>query len=214
MPNKPIYFYALFKTTAPDGSAFFGITRTQNPSYGQDGTPVNYMGNGPKLIAKARQYGGLSKFTHEVLSIESSYETQVQRLDRILNPATLADPRCLNMPRPDKLPKVSEALSGKSKSEFHKMAISEGLIGNENFAGHVHSEETKEKIAESVSKARANLKYYHNPKTGEEITLEPDEDVLTGFVAGKLPKELKGKLDKAKKYEIPDALKGKLSNND
>jgi uncharacterized membrane-anchored protein len=213
---KPMYFYVLFKTTAPDTSAFFGIHRTTNPSYGADGTPMTYIGNGPKLQAKARQYG-IQNLRCEVLRVDGDYNVIKQALDRILTPATLADPRCLNMPQPTTNPKVSEALKDLPKSQLHKENIAIAMQDNKNATGHVKSQETKEVISEKITQVRAvqsgKQKYWHNPETGEEITLDADEEGLTGFVLGKLPKALKGKLNKNKKVELSDELRGLLAKD-
>jgi hypothetical protein len=200
-----IYFYVLFKTTAPDGSAFFGITRTQNPSYGQDGTPIPYIGNGPKLQAKARQFG-IAALVCEVLQVDTSYDLIRRRLDGILTPATLADPRCLNMSQPATNAKISEALTDKPKSDSHKEAIAVAMAGNSNALGHVLSEETKEVIADKLSK----VKWYHNKTTGEQIQLDADEEALTGFELGKLPKELVSKFKKDRKVELSDADRARM----
>ena len=206
--SEPIYFYVLFKTTAPDGSAFFGITRTQNPSYGQDGAPLQYIGNGPKLQQKARQFG-IQNLSCEVLQVDASYDLIRRRLDGILTPATLADPRCLNMSQPDTNKKISEALTDQTKSTSHKEAIAVSMVGNDNALGHVKSEETKEVIGNAISKS----KHYHNPSTGESIVLDADEEVLTGFVLGKLPKELASRFKKDRKVELSDSDRARLSRD-
>ena len=203
--SQPIYFYVLFKTTAPDGSAFFGITRTQNPSYGNDGTPLQYIGNGPKLQQKARQFG-IANLHCEVLQVDASYDIIRRRLDGILTPATLADPRCLNMSQPATNAKISEALTDQTKSTSHKEAIAVSMVGNNNALGHVKSEETKVAIGEAISKS----KHYHNPITGESIVLEADEEVLTGFVLGKLPKNLQSKFKRDRKTELSDADRARM----
>ena len=207
-----IYFYALFKTTAPDGSAFFGITRTQNPSYGQDGQPMSYMGNGPKLQQKARQYG-LGNLTIEVLSIDADYNVTKQRLDRILTPATLADPRCLNMPRIETNAKISEALIDKPKSEDHKLAIAESMVGNDNATGHVVSEQAKEAISEANAGGTGKMKWWHRPDTGEEVQLPADEEGLTSFVIGRLPKELAKNFKRDRKKVMSDAERAMMSKD-
>jgi hypothetical protein len=200
-----IYYYALFKTTAPDSSAFFGIVKTQNPSYGQDGIPFSYIGTGAKLRAKARQFG-IGRLTTEVMLIDPSYDNVKKRLDGILTPATLRDPLCLNMPQTPREQKISEAMTGVPKSEPHKAAIGNAMVANDNALGHVKSEEAKEAIGE----ARSKMKWYSNHKTGEEIQLEEDEEVLTGFQLGRLPKELHSLFKKNRKAELSDAERAKL----
>lgn len=194
-----IYYFAVFKTTAPDGSAFFGITRTQNPSYGADSQPISYMGNGPKLIAKAKQFGGLQRFKHEVMQMFGTHPEACSFLDRILTTETLADPMCLNMPQPVTNAKISESLSGMPKSEEHKQAISSALQDNENALGHIKSEEAKEAISEH----RGKMKWWHCKETGEEIQLGVDEDGISGFELGRLPKEFAKNFKKDRKSHVP-----------
>lgn len=206
-----IFFYVLFKTTAPDGSAFFGIHRTENPAWGSDGSPLNYIGNGPKLAQKVRQFG-IEHMAVDVMEMSGDYAHIASRLDRILTPATLADPRCLNMPRQETNQKISEALTGKPKSEPHKANIALAMVGNQNSLGNVVTEDTKEAIAETVSASRSNagLKWYHKKDTGEEIQLEADEDPITGFELGRLPKEFKKNYVKRKPVELSDADRARM----
>jgi len=203
-----IYYYVLFKTTAPDGSAFFGIHRTQNPSWGEDGQAISYIGNGPKLAAKARQFG-ISRLVTTVIALDPNYDVIRRKLDTILNPATLADPRCLNMPLPERNKAISEALSGQPKSEDHKEAIAVSMVDNQNALGHIKTEEARETIAES----KTGLKWYHNPETAEELQLMADEDILTGFQLGRLPKELKSKFKKDRKVELTDNMRARMSRD-
>lgn len=206
------YFYVLFKTTAPDGSAFFGITRTQNPNYGQDGNELPYIGNGPKLQQKARQFG-IQRLICEVLRIDGSYDVIRQALDNILTPATLADPRCLNMSQIATNAKISEALTDQTKSTAHKEAIAVSMVGNANALGHIKSEETIAQITESVRETKGKVKWYHNKTTGEQIQLEEDEEALTGFELGKLPKELASKFKKDRKVELTDEQRARMSRD-
>jgi hypothetical protein len=200
-----IYFYHLFKTSAPDGSAFFGIYKSTNPSWNQDGIPINYIGSGAKLAAKAKRFG-IHRLVTETIASAATYDELKPRLDRILTPATLADPLCLNMPMEDRNQKISEALTGKSKSEEHKESIAVAMVGNDNAIGHVKSDETKAAIGE----ARSKQKWYHNKTTGEEIILDEDEEVLTGFELGHLPKELASRFKKDRKHNLTDAERAKL----
>lgn len=196
----PIYYYCLCVTTCHrDGSKFFFIQRTQNPSLGSDGTPFTYLGTGEKLRAKVKQYG-MGSLSCEVLRLDPLYENVKRELDKILNEKTLADPLCLNMPLPEKNKRISEALIGKSKSELHKENIAQSMAGNENAMGHIVTEEHKEVIAN----ANRKLKWYHCKSTGEELQLEQDEDVLTGFELGRLPKALHSKFKKDSKHELTD----------
>ena len=196
-----IFFYVLFKTSAPDGSAFFGITRTQNPSYGQDGTPIPYIGNGPKLQQKARQFG-IQNLVTEIMHVDSVYENVKKRLDAILTPATLADPRCLNMPQPVVNQKISEALTGKSKSDSHKEAIAVSMAGNQNAV--------KDEEVDNIDETNTDLVWYHNKDTGEQLQLESDEEPLSGFTKGKLPKSLHSKFKKDRKVELSDADRARM----
>ena len=180
-----IFYYYLFKTSCRvDGSAFFGIHRTTNPRWIEDGGPVDYIGTGEKLRNKARQYG-MGSLDVEVMQVAATYEEVKRHLDRILTPATLADPLCLNMPRPEINQRISEGLTGKSKSPEHKEQLAVALAGNLNALGTVMPEPAKVAISESKKK----IKWWHNPETNEEIQLEIDEEPLTGFALGRLPKK-------------------------
>lgn len=200
-----IHYYFLFKTSAPDGSAFFGLHRSQNPSWGTDGTPINYIGNGLKLQQKAKQFG-IHRLTTEVIMAAGTYDEVKIKLDSILTPATLADPLCLNMPQPVINQKISDALTGLSKSEGHKAAISTSMVFNENALGHVKTDETKAQIAEAHKK----MKWWHRKDTGEEIQLSIDEEGLTGFELGRLPKEFAKNFKRNNKATMSDADRAKL----
>jgi len=41
----------------------------------------------------------------------------------------------------------------------------------------------------AISESKKKVKWWHNPETGEEIQLEIDEEPLTGFQLGRLPKK-------------------------
>src|ERR1700733_15388073 len=110
MQGIGLYYYIVFKTSAPDGSAFFGIIKTENASWGQDGQPISYIGNGPKLRAKAQQYG-IARLRTDVLYVEPLQELAQKRLDAILTSATYADPKCLNVPPAEKNANISKAMT-------------------------------------------------------------------------------------------------------
>lgn len=174
-----MFFYYLFKTTCRvDQSAFFGIHRSTSSSWGSDGVPIGYFGTGAKLRAKVKQcerIGGLAAFDHEVLYVSGDYNDVKKKLDAILTPATLADPKCLNMPLPA------------TKTDDHKDNISKSMVGNKNALGLVQPDSAK--IA--ISNSKKKIKWWHNPKTKEEVQLDADEEGLTGFELGRLPKEIK-----------------------
>ena len=200
-----IYFYFLFKTMAPDGSAFFGIHRSPNISWGTDGNPVRYIGSGVKLQQKVRQYG-FGAMRLEVLSVDPSYDVIKERLSRILTPATLSDPKCLNMPLPEKNARISEAMKDLSKSTDHKTAIALAMVGNQNAVKPAGVEEAQPLQAlDGMDEV-----YWHNPDTAEEILLEKDEPGLTGFVKGRLPKAIHSKFNRNKKKVLSDAERALL----
>ncbi len=181
---RMIFYYYLFKTTCrADGSAFFGIHRTTNPRWIEDGAPIEYVGTGEKLRARVAHYG-MQSLDVEVLQVAASYDEVKRHLDRILTPATLADPLCLNMPRTEINQRISEGLTGKSKSPEHKEQIAVALAGNLNALAQVMPETAKKAISESKKK----IKWWHNTVTQEEVQLEIDEEPLTGFALGRLPK--------------------------
>jgi hypothetical protein len=199
MANSLIYYY-LFKTAAPDGSAFFGIHGSPNAQWNADGQPVDYCGSGPKLAAKARQFG-LQRLSVDTLYTTGDYNDAKRRLDNILTPATLADPRCLNMPREQTNAKISEALKDKPKSEEHKSAISKAMEGNSNavkeFTNTVPtvipiSPVSPQELTEIVEDMLHTV-WIHNKTTGEEMQLPVDEEVITGFELGRLPLHLRKK---------------------
>jgi len=225
-----LYFYFLFRTSAPDGSAFFGIHRSENPSWGTDGSAINYIGNGPKLAQKARQFG-IERLTTEVLFSDPVYDIVKRRLDQILTPATLSDPRCLNMPREEINKAISEGLKDKPKSEEHRLNIAHAMVQNDNALAHVKSDDTKDAISKamegnqnavksvdesskaSTKKAKTKLKWWHNKTTGEEVTLEEEEEGLTGFELGRLPKEYAQNFKKDRKKELSDADRAILAKD-
>jgi len=179
-----IVYYYLFKTTCRvDGSAFFGIHRSLNPRWIEDGGAISYYGSGEKLRAKVARYG-MQNIDVDIIQTCATYDEAKRGLDRILSPATLADPLCLNMPQPVINQRISEGLIGKPKSAEHKEAISVTQTGNQNALGTVMPESAKLAIKESKTK----IKWWHNKATNEEIQLEIDEDPVTGFELGRLPK--------------------------
>jgi len=197
-------YYVVFQTTAPDGSKFFGIQATQNPSFGSDGEPWTYIGNGPRLAQKAKQFG-IHRLIPTVIQVHGDYDSAKRQLDNIL--ATDGKhPLCLNMPLPEKNEKISESLTDLPKSDSHKQAISSGLQGNQNALGMVHSEESKE----AISEAHQKQKWWHKKETGEEIQLPADEEGLTGFELGRLPKEYKKNFKRDRKAQLSDADRARI----
>ena len=192
-----IKFYHLFKTTClVDGSAYFGIRANENPMWDQ---AIDYIGNGPKLIAKIDQCGGPRNvnryFKVEVLHSSADRDEVERMIANILTPATYADPKCLNVSPVESAAKIAEAHTGLKQAELTKQTIASSMMRNDNALGHVVTEETKEVLSETRSKKK--LKWIHNPATREEMQLPADEladgGMLTGFQLGRLPKELKDK---------------------
>jgi hypothetical protein len=212
-----IKFYHLFKTTCiRDGSAYFGIRENADPMWDEH---VDYIGNGPKLIAKINQYGGpqfiKQNFKVEVLYTSVHRDEVERQIAIILTPATYADPLCLNVSPVETAAKIAEAHTGLKQAELTKHTIASSMMRNDNALGHVKSEETKVAMAEERSKQK--LKWIHNVKTREErqIPAEELEDVviddgtkvsgmITGFQLGRLPKKLRDMgpvpADTSKKY--------------
>jgi hypothetical protein len=89
------------------------------------------------------------------------------------------------MPQPVINQRISEGLTGKPKSPEHRESIAVTQTGNQNALGTVMPEPAKLAIAESKKK----VKWYHNKLTNEEVQLEADEEPLTGFELGRLPKK-------------------------
>jgi hypothetical protein len=198
-----MFFYYLYKTTCiPEGSAYFGIHRTTNPAWGEDGQPLETLGHGQRLLARVKHYG-VDRFKLEVVFASTNYEDVKKRLEGILTPATLADPRCLNMPPEELSKRISDATKDIPKSEAHKAKIAIALDGNQNSLGNVLPESAKQTISEQKKK----IKWWHNPNTGEEVQLEIDEEPLTGFTLGRCPKAIKDKFKDAKPAAVPEHIR-------
>lgn len=187
-------FYNLFLTKCSlDGSGFFGIHGTPDPMWDQR---IDYIGNGPRLAAKLKQYPAIrypGVWSTEVLFTSTDRDVVEERLKSILTPATLADPRCLNVSDQETYAKVSNTLTGHVQTEGTKAKISENMAGNDNSLGHVMPEESRAQL--SKTRITAKLKWIHNKKTREELQLTKEEidagDMLPGFELGRLPKKLK-----------------------
>lgn len=66
--------------------------------------------------------------------------------------------------------KLSKLRKGVPKSEEHKRKISEGLVGNTNWVGHHHTDESKHKMSES-----ARNRKIQNAGTTNNITTDEDD---------------------------------------
>jgi hydroxypyruvate isomerase len=152
---------------------------------------IDYIGRGEKLAAKIRQYGPHNMYT-EVLHTSTNYDEVERRLLGILSPATLSDPRCLNISQQEINDRISSGKSGVKSSNDHKLAISVSLQENENALGHVKSEESREQTRQTLVDKK--LKWIHNKSTREELQMTKEEidagDMLPGFELGRLPKKL------------------------
>ena len=182
-------FYHLFKTSCVvDGSAYFGIRGNNDPMWDER---IDYVGRGEKLQAKIRQYGPANMRT-EVLFTSSHLPDVERRLQGILSPATLSDPRCLNISQQEINDRIADGKSGVKSSADHKIAISISLQENENALGHVKSEESREQTRTTLTNKK--LKWIHNKETREELQMTTEEinagDMLPGFELGRLPKKL------------------------
>ena len=183
-------FYHLFKTSCNvDGSAYFGIRGNNDPMWDER---IDYVGRGERLTAKIRQYGPHSMRT-EVLFTSTNLEEVERRLKGILSPATLSDPRCLNLSQEQINERIADGKSGVKSTNDHKIAISISLLENENALGHVKSEESREQTRETLTNKK--LKWIHNKETREELQITKDElddgGMLSGFELGRLPQKLK-----------------------
>lgn len=201
-------FYHLFKTTSPDGCAYFGIHGNESPDWGSIYAPIDYIGRGQKLLVKIAQYG-LKNMKTEVLLTSSNLNELKNRIEQILTPATYADPLCLNISNEEMARAVAAARLGTLHHPDTKTSISISMQDNQNALGHVKSDEVKANI--SNQKQAAGYKWTHNPETREEIMLEKDEEILTGFVKGRLPFSLKKKKAIKKGTETAEALVKRLA---
>lgn len=188
-------FHFVFKTQCIlpppcpiSGAAYFGITSSDNPFYGQDGT-YPYAGEGKKLVEAIRQYGA----EHFRVTIEGGAETDFSkakaRLEHILNQVR-GHPLSLNLDNPNPGPQTEE----------HRQALSLAFIDNKNAIAHVVTDEARKQISENLKKKK--LKWIHNKKTREEFQIEKGEDLLTGFQFGRLPGKLRKMGPKKNRMDI------------
>lgn len=195
MNHRKGQFYFIFKTQCIlpppcpiSGAAYFGITSSDNPFYGQDGN-FPYAGEGKRLLDAVRQYGADNfRVSMEGVGAETDFSKAKARLDAILSQVR-GHPLCLNHENPNPGP----------VSEEHREHLSIALMDNLNAIAHVVSEDVKPKMDNRSGK---KLKWICNRKSREEMQIQVGEDVLEGFHFGRLtPKERK-KGPKKKRLDI------------
>ena len=188
-------FHYLYKTQCTvDGSAYTGIHSSPSISWGDDGNYLGIRYQSAKMRDKVQQYGPQAFRTY-IIECSADLAYIQTKLNAILSPELLAHPLCLNQP-------TVGALPGVPKSPEHREAMALAKIDNVNAMGHVKSEETKAAISEK--KLAAELRWIHNPETGEQLQIPKSDlplletDGLRGFVLGKLKKSASIKKRKTK----------------
>lgn len=190
------YVYRIQNTI--DGSAFFGIKQTNAIDWGESGNFFS-LGVRPttkKFNQKVQQYG-IKPWRLTIYLCTTEAELAKRELDKILA-ATKGSPLSLNY-----------------DEEAHLEALAKNLEKATAAAAEAHRgvpvpKETKKKISKAVKKFRdrqrkanaangtpdaplttgpADMRWIHNANTSEEMMIYNDEDILTGFTEGRLPKK-------------------------
>lgn len=206
---KGISIHYVFKAQClNDGSAYFGSCSSDELDFKPNDIPLPF---GRRLQEKIAKYGR-HRIAIQVMFSSPLRDDVDKRLREILK-ETRNHPLSLNETSEELQARAIEAASG-PKSESHKASLSEALKGNQNGLGLVMSEEAKESIGQFQKKFRKGMKWIHNPETNEEMQLEPDEELLTGFKFGRLKKKDREKGPKGPKTldmsAISDAQRAKL----
>lgn len=181
-----------------DGSAFFGIKQTGDISWGEAGNFFS-LGIRPgtkKFQQKVQQYG-MKPWRISIMLCTTEKELAERELNRILE-STKGHPLSLNYDEAAHLEALSKNL------EKATAAAKEANTGQER------PKEVKKKISKAVKKhmekkaadnaangkpdaplttGPADMRWIHNPETNEELMIYNDEDILTGFVEGRLPRK-------------------------
>lgn len=189
-----ILFYHVFQTQCVvDGSSYFGMTSNENANYGRDGGKLDYIGNGPRLIAKIREHG--PKSMRVIVHFTDPLKVNAQRhLDGILKD-TINHPLSLNVSEEERFENISDGMEGLVHEQAHNDSISIGMRGTKNALGNV----------------RPKLKWIHNKTTNEELQIEVGEDLLEGFEFGRLKKGERAKGAKQIDYDsLSDAELARL----
>jgi len=188
-------FYFVFKTQCIlpppcpiSGAAYFGITSSDNPFYGQDGN-FPYAGEGARLLEAVRQYGADNFRVSLEGGAETDHTKAKARLEVILNQVR-GHPLSLNHPDPNPGPVTDE----------HKDHLAIALMDNKNAIAHVVTEDMKQHLREVNTGKK--FKWICNKETREEMQIEVGEELLSGFEFGRLSKKQRKKGPKKSRLDI------------
>lgn len=192
-------FYYVFKLQCTvDGSAFVGIKPTGDISWGEAGTfwSLGVRPNTKKFNQKVQQYG-MKPWRLVILQCTTERELAERTLNSTLEPIK-SHPLCLNYDEEahkaanlenlkKAIPAAIEANTGDPRTVREKKKISKGM-----------KKFMEKKAAQNAAAGQPDLpltegpsghRWIHNPTTNEEMMIYVDEDLLTGFEEGRLPKK-------------------------
>lgn len=180
-----------------DGSAFFGIKQTGDISWGESG---NFFALGirpqtKKFLNKVGQYG-IKPWRLTILLCTTERELADRELNKVLE-ATKGHPLSLNYDEEAHLAALAKNLekATPAAAEAHRgVPVPPPVKKKISKAVKRHMEK---KAAENAANGTPNLpltegpkdmRWIHNTDTNEEMMIYNDEDLITGFSEGRLPK--------------------------
>jgi hypothetical protein len=192
-----MFYYVYRIQCLVDGSAYFGIKQTNAIDWGEGGFwQLGIRPSTKKFEQKVRQVG--MKPWRTTIYICTTEQTVAQReLDKLLA-ATKGHPLSLNYDEEahieavkknleKALPAAIEANTGDPRTKEEKKKISKGV--KKHMEKLRAKNEAEGKPDAPLTAGPAGHRWIHNPTTKEEMMIFVDEDLLTGFEEGRLPKE-------------------------
>lgn len=191
-------FYNVYRIQCTvDGAAYFGIKGTRDLAWGEDGV-ANFgrLGLQPPNTKRWREYVqkyGMRPWRLTIILTTTDVELAKTRFDQIMN-ETKKHPLSLNFDQEAHiaatLPLATEAArianTDTPREPETKKKISKGM---KRFRDKQRAENEAAGIPEQkLTEGPAGHRWIHNKTTNEEMMIFVDEDLLTGFEEGRLPK--------------------------
>jgi len=181
-----------------DGSAFFGIKPTNDISWGEAGTFWSLgIRPGTRKFQERVQKFGIKPWRLTILLCTTEKELAERDLNKILA-ETKGHPLSLNYDEEAHMAKLQENLvkATAAAAEAHRgVPVPEPVKKKISKAVKKHMEKkAKENAANGqadlpLTTGPADMRWIHNANTAEELMIYNDEDLLTGFTEGRLPKK-------------------------
>lgn len=176
-------YYHVYRTTfLPENKCYWGFRTSIDPNWGTS-TPADYIGS-PEALGELIRKHGIKAFRVDVIFTNTDKEIALRYLRNILTPATLADPRCLNL-EGVRRQNIANTLAKHEQSESHLANLSSALLDNKNSKGHELTDEHIQKLAEGKKIYKEKIKWYNNGIEEKRIDVA-NESIPTGWELGKL----------------------------